>query len=126
MRELSYKDTERDIEVKIFGLDFKISNKIEKLNTEEIQKNAETDEKAIEKIIDEILGQDATKKINEKRVSDGYEAMSIDVQTQVLNFLIEQYTKEVLNPLNKTVNNIQNRNYRNYRNRKYNNRYRRY
>lgn len=123
MRELSYKDTERDIEVKIFGLDFKISNKIEKLNTEEIQKNAETDEKAIEKIIDEILGQDATKKINEKRVSDGYEAMSIDVQTQVLNFLIEQYTKEVLNPLNKTVNNIQNRN---YRNRKYNNRYRRY
>lgn len=123
MRELSYKDTERNIEVKIFGLDFKISNKIEKLNTEEIQKNAETDEKAIEKIIDEILGQDATKKINEKRVSDGYEAMSIDVQTQVLNFLIEQYTKEVLNPLNKTVNNIQNRN---YRNRKYNNRYRRY
>lgn len=123
MRELSYKDTERDIEVKIFGLDFKISNKIEKLNTEEIQKNAETDVKAIEKIIDEILGQDATKKINEKRVSDGYEAMSIDVQTQVLNFLIEQYTKEVLNPLNKTVNNIQNRN---YRNRKYNNRYRRY
>lgn len=123
MRELSYKDTEREIEVKIFDLNFKINNKIEKLNTEEIQKNAETDIKTIEKIIDEILGENATKKINEKRVADGYEEMSLDVQTQVLNFLIEQYTNEVLNPLNKTVNHIQNRN---YRNRRYNNRYRRY
>ena len=49
MKELSYKDTERDIEVKIFGLDFKISNEIEKLNVEEIEKQAEIDEKIVEK-----------------------------------------------------------------------------
>lgn len=126
MRELSYKDTEREIEVKIFDLEFKISNKIEKINTEEIQKQAETDEKIIEKIIDDILGENATKKINEKRVQDGYEVMSLDVQTQVLNWIIRQYTEEVLKPVENTVNNIQkySNNYR--RNRKFNNRYRRY
>ena len=122
MRELSYKDTERDINIKIFDLEFKISNKIEKLNVEEIKKQAETDEKVIENIIDNILGQDATKKINEKRVSDGYEEMSLDVQTQVLNWIIQAYSEEVLRPIRRTVNNMEN--YK--RGRKLNNRYRRY
>lgn len=122
MRELSYKDTERDINIKIFDLEFKISNKIEKLNVEEIKKQAETDEKVIENIIDDILGQDATKKINEKRVSDGYEEMSLDVQTQVLNWIIQTYSEEVLRPMRRTVNNMEN--YK--RGRKLNNRYRRY
>lgn len=126
MRELSYKDTEREIEVKIFNLEFKISNKIEKINTEEIQKQAETDEKIIEKIIDDILGENATKKINEKRVQDGYEVMSLDVQTQVLNWIIRQYTEEVLKPVENTVNNIQKYSNDYRRNRKFNNRYRRY
>jgi histidinol dehydrogenase len=126
MRELSYKDTEREIEVKIFDLEFKISNKIEKINTEEIQKQAETDEKIIEKIIDDILGENATKKINEKRVQDGYEVMSLDVQTQVLNWIIRQYTEEVLKPVENTVNNIQKYSNDYRRNRKFNNRYRRY
>ena len=124
MRELSYNDTEREIEVKIYGLNFKISDKIEKLNTEEIQKQAETDEKIIEKVIDDILGENATQKINEQRVKDGYDEMNLNVQTQVLNWIVQQYTDEVLEPINKTVNRIQNRNYR--RNGKYNNRYRRY
>ena len=126
MRELSYKDTEREIEVKIFDLEFKISNKIEKINTEEIQKQAETDEKIIEKIIDDILGENATKKINEKRVQDGYEVMSLDVQTQVLNWIIRQYTEEVLKPVENTVNNIKKYSNDYRRNRKFNNRYRRY
>ena len=126
MRELSYKDTEREIEVKIFDLEFKISNKIEKINTEEIQKQAETDEKIIEKIIDDILGENAAKKINEKRVQDGYEVMSLDVQTQVLNWIIRQYTEEVLKPVENTVNNIQKYSNDYRRNRKFNNRYRRY
>lgn len=124
MRELSYNDTEREIEIKIYGLNFKISDKIEKLNTEEIQKQAETDEKIIEKVIDDILGENATQKINEQRVKDGHDEMNLNVQTQVLNWIIQQYTDEVLEPINKTVNRIQNRNYR--RNGKYNNRYRRY
>ena len=126
MRELSYKDIKREIEVKIFDLEFKISNKIEKINTEEIQKQAETDEKIIEKIIDDILGENATKKINEKRVQDGYEVMSLDVQTQVLNWIIRQYTEEVLKPVENTVNNIQKYSNDYRRNRKFSNRYRRY
>ena len=126
MRELSYKDIKREIEVKIFDLEFKISNKIEKINTEEIQKQAETDEKIIEKIIDDILGENATKKINEKLVQDGYEVMSLDEQTQVLNWIIIQYTEEVLKPVENTVNNIQKYSNDYRRNRKFNNRYRRY
>lgn len=126
MKELSYKDTERDIEVKIFGLDFKISNEIEKLNVEEIEKQAEIDEKIVEKIIDDILGKDATKKINEKRVADGYEEMNINIQTQVLSWLFQQYMSEVLKPINNTVNSLKNYDRRYKRNRNYNNRYRRY
>ncbi len=126
MRELSYKDTEREIEVKIFDLEFKISNKIEKINTEKMQKQAETDEKIIEKTIDDILGENATKKINEKLVQDGYEVMSLDEQTQVLNWIIIQYAEEVLKPIENTVNNIQKYSNDYRRNRKFNNRYRRY
>lgn len=126
MRELSYKDTEREIEVKIFDLEFKINNIIEKINVEEIQKEAETNDKVIEKIIDDILGEGAVKKINEKRISDGYKEMSLDVQTQVLNWIIRQYTEEVLKPVENTVNNIQKYSNDYRRNRKFNNRYRRY
>lgn len=127
MRELSYKDTEREIEVKIFDLEFKINNIIEKINVEEIQKEAETNDKVIEKIIDDILGEGAVKKINEKRISDGYKEMSLDVQTQVLNWIIRQYTSEVLSPINQTINEMQAYNRNNKRNR-FNNRdrYRRY
>ncbi len=126
MRELSYKDIKREIEVKIFDLEFKISNKIEKINTEKMQKQAETDEKIIEKTIDDILGENATKKINEKLVQDGYEVMSLDEQTQVLNWIIIQYAEEVLKPIENTVNNIQKYSNDYRRNRKFNNRYRRY
>lgn len=121
MRELSYKDTERKIEVVIYGLEFEISNKIEKLNEVEISEKAKTDDKIIEKVIDDILGEGAVKKINEQRVKDGYEAMNLDVQTQVLNWIINQYTEVVLFPVNKTVNKLNN-----YRRRNKRDRYRRY
>lgn len=125
MKELSYKDTEREIEVKIYGLDFKINDSIEKINAEEIEEKAKSDDKIIEKIIDDILGKDACKKINEQRKKDGYEEMNIDIQTQVLNWIINQYTEEVLKPVKKTINNLEQNN-RYYRRNKFKNRYRRY
>lgn len=124
MRELSYKDTDKSIEVVIYGLNFKIDSKIENLNEEEINEKAKTDEKIIEKIIDEILGENAVKQINEQRIKDGHEEMSISVQAQVLNWIINQYAEEVLLPINNTVNKMQNYN-RGYRRNK-RNRYRRY
>ena len=52
--------------------------------------------------------------------------MSLDEQTQVLNWIIIQYTEEVLKPVENTVNNIQKYSNDYRRNRKFNNRYRRY
>lgn len=124
MNELSYKETDREIKVKIFGLDFNIKDEIEKIRVEDIENEVENDEKIVEKVIDKILGENATKTINEKREKDGYKAMSLDVQTQVLNWIIQQYATEVLKPLKKTVGGLQNNKFK--RGRNYNNRYRRY
>ena len=126
MKELSYKDTEREIELKIYGLNFKINNKIEKLNIDEIKEKAESDDKVIEKAIEEILGDGAIQKINEQRIKDGYKEMNLDVQTQVFNFIIKTYMDVVLAPVNETMNYMENYG-RKHKNNRYNkNRYRRY
>ena len=52
--------------------------------------------------------------------------MNINIQTQVLSWLFQQYMSEVLKPINNTVNSLKNYDRRYKRNRNYNNRYRRY
>lgn len=129
MRELTYKETDNNIELTIFGLKFKINEKeTEKIMSkkqEEIEKEAKENENYIVELIDKILGDGSVDKINEQRSKDGYEPMNIKVQMQVFSFICEEYAKIILNPVNKATNRING--YKNNRNRynKFNNKYRR-
>ena len=135
---IGYEDTDKKLEIEIYGLKFEI-------NKEKISKNKKIDEingneKDLENQIEELLGANAVEKINRKRVSDGYSEMTIDVQVQVLKFIYITYIKSITTGMtndltnvieiekNKVINMQNRQEKRNYnRNRRYNNRnYRRY
>lgn len=130
MRSLSYKDTDKTIEVEIYGLIFEIRDSIEDLDIKAITKQADNDDNIIINVINDILGQGAVDKINEKRKIDGYENMNLQTQIGILSFVVQTYTEEIIKPINKASNSIDEINYRKYnrnqRNRKHKDRYRRY
>lgn len=135
---IGYEDTDKKLEIEIYGLKFEI-------NKEKINKNKKIDEingneNDLENQIEELLGANAIEKINRKRISDGYSEMTIDVQVQVLKFIYITYIKSITTGItndltnvieiekNKVINMQNRQEKRNYnRNRRYNNRnYRRY
>ena len=138
MMSIGYEDTDKKLEIEIYGLKFEI-------NKEKISKNKKIDEikgneNDLENQIEELLGANAVEKINKKRVSDGHNEMTIDVQVQVLKFIYITYIKSITTGMtndltnviktekNKVINMQNRQEKRNYnRNRRYNNRnYRRY
>lgn len=138
MMSIGYEDTDKKLEIEIYGLKFEI-------NKEKISKNEKIDEingneNDLENQIEELLGANAVEKINRKRISDGYSEMTIDVQVQVLKFIYITYIKSITTGMtndltnvieiekNKVINMQNRQEKRNYnRNRRYNNRnYRRY
>lgn len=83
-----YEDTDQKIEVELFGLVFEINKKniIDKdLNV------INEEEDSIEKEIREVIGQDSIEKINDKRLKDGYEKMTLDVEIAVLTCIYKAY-----------------------------------
>lgn len=83
-----YEDTDQKIEVELFGLVFEINKKniIDKdLN------DINEEEDSIEKEIREVIGQDSIEKINDKRLKDGYEKMTLDVEMAVLTCIYKAY-----------------------------------
>lgn len=137
IKRFGYEDTDKKIEIEIYGLRFTINTKnILEKDIKDIEKdNKET----LLKEIDDLLGANAVNKINAKRNKDGYEDMNIDVQLAILGCIYETYvnatTRNIVDGMikvyNKTTNefnNLGNREQRRYNNRKYNksNRYRGY
>lgn len=83
-----YEDTDQRIEVELFGLVFEIDKKniVDKdLN------NIKEEEDSIEREIREIIGRDSIEKINDKRLKDGYEEMTLDVEIAVLTCIYKAY-----------------------------------
>lgn len=143
IRKFGYEDTDKKIEIEIYGLRFEINNLDS--NSYDKYKNIDKDLSTLEKEIDFILGDGAVEKINAKRISDGYDKMDLNVELALLGCIFETYasavTGNLFNKVNSVVNNTINkidsyknreqrrnnkfnRNY-NY-NRHYNDRYRRY
>lgn len=142
--KFGYEDTDKKIEIEIYGLRFEINNLDS--NSYDKYKNIDKDLSTLEKEIDFILGDGAVEKINAKRISDGYDKMDLNVELALLGCIFETYANSVTGNLfnkvdsvvNNTINKIdsyknreqrrnnkynRNNNYnRNYRN----NRYRRY
>ena len=67
---IGYENTDKKIEIEIYGLKFEIKN-VEKIKDYE---NIEDDDlNGLEKVIETLLGEGAINKLNEQRKKDGYE-----------------------------------------------------
>ncbi len=84
-----YEDTDRKIEIELYGLVFEINK--DRILNKDIEKINENDEEAIEKEIEDIIGSGSVEKINNKRVSDGYNKMTLDVEIAVLTCIYKTY-----------------------------------
>lgn len=131
--KFGYEDTDKKIEVELYGLVFEINKKkILEKNTDIL--NSE-DEDFIKKEIEEIIGNGSIALINRKRIEDGHEEMTIDVEIAVLTCLFKAYmtasANTIVDGINETTNKYANYNFEKPRNRyerrngNYNKRYRR-
>lgn len=100
-----YEDTDKKLEVELYGLVFEVNSfeSIEKL--ENIDRN---NINSIEAQIDRILGNGAVEKINRKRNQDGYRNMDIKIELNVLGCIFEAYSKSMLNGVTEKVSNAVN------------------
>lgn len=87
---IGYEETDKKIEVEIFGLDFEVKNlgKLEKINEDD-------EEKIIDKI-EEVLGEGSIDRINEKRKKDGYDELSKAVALRIITFLMKIYSENII------------------------------
>lgn len=133
--KFGYEDTDKKIEVELYGLVFEINK--EKIVDKDIKELDGNDETKIENEIEDILGKGTIEKINNKRMSDGYSKMTLDVEVAVLTCIYKAYitatTGNMIDEINNTSNEMENRakgmnNREQRRNRKgyRGNRYRRY
>lgn len=107
--KFGYEDTDKRIEIDLYGLVFEINNldSLEKL--ESLDKE---DSNAIEAQLEKILGEGSIEKINNKRVNDGYKKLSLDIELNILGCIFETYAKStadnILGRVVKAVGNINN------------------
>ena len=83
-----YEDTDQKIEVDIYGLVFEINKKN---IVDKDLKDINEDEDTIEREIREVIGEDSIEKINNKRLKDGYDEMTLDVEIAVLTCIYKAY-----------------------------------
>lgn len=107
--KIGYENTDKKIEVEIYGLKFELNN-IEKLKDYENVEDNDLD--GIKKILETILGENSVKKINEKRKKDGYKEIDNEIAINILanlsNVYMQEYQNKVFKPLTETYNNINN------------------
>ena len=87
--KFGYEDTDKRIEIDLYGLVFEINK--EAIVNKDINNLRENDETKIEKEIEDILGKDSIEKINNKRNTDGYSKMTLDVEIAVLTCIYKAY-----------------------------------
>ena len=84
-----YEDTDKKIEVDLYGLIFEINK--ENIVDKDISNIDERNEKNVENEIKELIGEDSIEKINNKRIKDGHEKMTLDVEVAVLTCIYKAY-----------------------------------
>ena len=124
MIKLGYENTDKKIEIEIYGTVYEISREIENIDTKNIEENSN-----LEEMVKKILGEDAIEKINNKRKEDGYSEMDTQVKLTIITFLVETYVNASIKPINNMLDRTKskysnmNRKVNNMRGRKYNRRY---
>lgn len=131
----SYEDTDKSIEIELYGLVFEIRNldNIERLKT--VDRNNKS---AIENQLEQILGEGAIDEINRKRKNDGYKELDLNIELNILGCIFESYAKSMsgnffgkitntIDDINGDIDNFKNmnreqiRNYNKFRNNRRNN-----
>lgn len=84
-----YEDTDKKIEIELYGLVFEINK--EKIINKDIKSINENDEDSVKREIEEVIGEGSVEKINNKRISDGYKKMTLDVEIAVLTCIYKSY-----------------------------------
>lgn len=111
IKRFGYEDTDKKIEVEIYGLRFEIKN-LDSSNAEKYE-NMDKNLDTVEKEIENILGEGSVKKINDKRLSDGYPKMDLTVELAVLGCVFEAYANSVtgnlFNKVDESINNFKNK-----------------
>lgn len=113
-----YEDTDKSIEINLYGLVFEIKNLDD---VEELKKLDRNNSNAIEAQLEKILGVGSIEKINRKRASDGYKELDLNIELGILGCIFEVYAKSMTgnffekvnkttDDINKEINNIKNTN----------------
>lgn len=127
--KFGYEDTDKEVLIDLYGIIFKVNN------IEEIDKLKDIDKEnvnEIEETIKKLLGEDAIDKINNKRITDGKNAMDVKIELAVLGCIFQAYTKvmaeSVIGKVENSINNINERinNFGNRQEKRYNRRYNKY
>lgn len=105
--KIGYEQTDKKIEIDIYGLVFEIKN----VDNEE---RIETDNlKSVEEEINKVLGIEAVEKINKKRKEDGKEKMDLNIAITVLTFIYNTYAQQIaknaIETSKETVKNMSNK-----------------
>ena len=106
--KFGYEDTDKKIEIELYGLVFEIKN----LSNDKIEefRNFDGNLSEVEKQIEEILGNGTIEKINNKRIADGYDKMNLEVEVNILGCIFETYAKAMTNStidrVSKSINDI--------------------
>lgn len=137
--KFGYEDTDKKLEIELYGLIFEIRN----LNSIEKLENLDRNNfDSIEIELEKILGKGSIEKINNKRRSDGYQDLDINIELNILGCIMETYAKSMtnntlgrvlnsVNDMNKDIDNVVNNSFnrsqrRNYNRNRGNRNYRRY
>lgn len=124
--KFGYEDTDQKIEIDLYGLVFEINK--ERILNKDINSVNSNDEEKIKDEIEDILGKGTIEKINNKRINDGYNEMTLDVEVAVLTCIYKTYIEfttgqmidGINNSNNKMLNEAQNMNNYNRQDRRYN------
>lgn len=102
--KFGYEDTDKKIEIELYGIIFEIrlnSKKIEELTR--IKDEISLEE--MEKYLDEILGENAVNKINEKRKQDGYKEIDENIALQIFMCIFQAYSDSYIGNITNYVDN---------------------
>ena len=123
-----YEDTDKKLEIELYGLVFEIRN----LNSiEELENLDKNNYNSIEEQLEKILGKGSIEKINNKRRKDGYQDLDINIELNILGCIMETYAKSMtnntlgrvlnsVNDMNKNIDNVINNNFNRNQRRNYN------
>lgn len=123
-----YEDTDKKLEIELYGLVFEIRN----LNSiEELENLDKNNYNSIEEQLEKILGKGSIEKINNKRRKDGYQDLDINIELNILGCIMETYAKSMtnntlgrvldsVNDMNKDIDNVINNNFNRNQRRNYN------